>query len=202
MILFSLDFLLTSASPSSSKTTNTVHHPSKLHPLVTFHNIGLKTLTANEERLIDKGGEAEWWEMSIPGIFKALGLKHLEVLKIDCEGCEVALARDILVEDRQFLHKVDQISLETHTSRSWINSTEAAYYFGLIFPLLEEAGFVMEWSDRCGCSKRHEITGCMPEIESWGFPCGYDPWPGKPNVVKGRSCQDSLWKRYPVAAGS
>eukprot|EP00529_Nitzschia_sp_RCC80_P021087 CAMPEP_0113503854 /NCGR_PEP_ID=MMETSP0014_2-20120614/34397_1 /TAXON_ID=2857 /ORGANISM="Nitzschia sp." /LENGTH=398 /DNA_ID=CAMNT_0000398911 /DNA_START=1 /DNA_END=1197 /DNA_ORIENTATION=+ /assembly_acc=CAM_ASM_000159 len=178
----------------------TVDHPSKLHPLVTFHNIGLKTLEANEERLINKGGEADWWMMSIPGIFKALDLKHLNILKIDCEGCEVALARDILLEDRYFLHKVDQISYETHTSRSWINSTEAAYYFGLIFPLLEEAGFELEWSHRCGCSKRHEITGCHPNVVEMGFPCGYDPWPGKNQVVLGRSCQDALYYRYPEKA--
>jgi len=55
--------------------------------------------------------------------------------------------------------------------------------------LLEEAGFKMEWSSVFGCSKRHEITGCLPEWEMYGWwPCGYDPWPGHPNVVKGRSC--------------
>ena len=148
--------------------------------------------------MINKGGEAEWWEMSIPGIFKSLGLQHLEVLKIDCEGCEVAFARDILLEDRHFLSKVDQVSLETHTSRSWINSTEAVYYFALQFALLEEAGFQIEWTHVCGCSKRHETSGCMPEMATIGFPCGYDPWPGHAKVVLGRSCQDSLWKRYPI----
>jgi len=63
------------------------------------------------------------------------------------------------------------------------------YYFGLLLMLLEEAGFKMEWSSVFGCSKRHEITGCLPEWEMYGWwPCGYDPWPGHPNVVKGRSC--------------
>lgn len=35
----------------------TVQHPSKIHDLVTFHNVAATTLQDNEERLIDKGGE-------------------------------------------------------------------------------------------------------------------------------------------------
>jgi hypothetical protein len=178
----------------------TVNHPSKLHELVTFHNIGLTMLSPNEERQIDKGGQVDWWTASIPSLMKTLSVEHLDVLKIDCEGCEIAFTRDILAEDRTLLHKVDQISLETHVTKLWINSTETLYYFALQFPLLEEAGFVLEWSDVFGCSKRHEIHGCMPQFEEWGFPCGYKDWPDHPNVVIGRSCQDFLWKRYPEKA--
>ena len=194
----------------------TVDHPSKLHPLVTFHNIGLTMLSDNEERIIDKGGTEDWWFASVPGLAKLLNVQHLDVLKIDCEGCEIAFTRDILAEDPTFLHRVDQVSMETHVTKTWINSTEAAYYFGLQFPLLEQAGFRMEWSSIFGCSKRHEVTGCMPIFEgtpdgihdadpatqglNWKFPCGHKPWPGHPNVVRGRSCHEYTWKRYPDAA--
>ena len=151
----------------------TVHHPSKLHDLVTFHNIGATILMNNEEREIDKGGTEEWWFTSMPKLRAFLGLDRINVLKLDCEGCEVALSRDILREDPSFLQHVDQINLETHVTRTWINSTEHAYYFGLHFALLEEAGFDLEWSSVFGCSKRHEITGCVPEMEEYEFPCGY-----------------------------
>lgn len=176
----------------------TVHHPSKLHEKVTFHNIGATMLQDNEERLINKGGAEDWWMTSFPKLRYFLGLEKINVLKIDCEGCEVALARDMLREDPDFLLHVDQISIETHVTKTWMTTTEHVYYFGLLIVLLEEAGFKMEWSSVFGCSKRHEITGCLPEWEKYGWPCGYDPWPGRPNVVKGRSCQEYTWMRYKV----
>jgi hypothetical protein len=178
----------------------TVEHPSKLHPLVTFHNVGATLLMNNEEREVDKGGAEDWWLVSMPKMRFFLGLKHINIIKLDCEGCEVAFARDILREDPSYLHHVDQLSIETHVTRTWLDSREHVYYFGLHFALLEEAGFVLEWSNVFGCSKRHEVTGCMPELEQYGFPCGYKPWPAHPNVVIGVSCQDFLWKRYPEKA--
>mmetsp|Transcript_20124 Transcript_20124/g.41720 ORF Transcript_20124/g.41720 Transcript_20124/m.41720 type:complete len:133 (+) Transcript_20124:31-429(+) len=125
-----------------------------------------------------------------------LGLKKVNIIKMDCEGCEFALARDILREDPTFLYDVDQIVIETHVSKAWMTTREHFYYFALHFALLEEAGFVLEWSEIFGCSKRHETPGCIEELETYGFPCGYKPWPGKPNVVLGKSCHDFLWKRY------
>lgn len=174
----------------------TVHHPSKLHDLVTFHNIAATTLQDNEERLINKGGEVDWWSTSFPKLRFFLGLDKIDLLKIDCEGCEVALSRDMLREDPWFLYHVDQISIETHVTKTWMTTQEHVYYFGLMFALLEEAGFKMEWSSVFGCSKRHEVAGCMPELEMYGWPCGYKPWEGHPNVVLGWSCQEFTWKRY------
>jgi hypothetical protein len=179
----------------------TVEHRSKLHPRVTFHNVGATMLQANEERKINKGGDVEWWTTSMPKLRYWLGVEHINIIKLDCEGCEFALARDILREDPDFLSHVDQISIETHVTRTWLNSREGLYYFGLHFALLEEAGFRLEWSHIFGCSKRHEVEGCLPELERFGFPCGYDPWPGKDVVVIGRSCHDFLWKRYPTEEG-
>lgn len=175
----------------------TVPHPSKLHPRVTFHNIGASMISDNEERLINKGGAEDWWSTSMTKLRFFLGLDHVNIIKMDCEGCEFALARDILREDPTFLYKVDQLSIETHVTKTWMKTKEDLYYFGLHFLLLEEAGFKLEWSDIFGCAKRHEDEGCIPELEGkYGYPCGYLPWPGHPKVVIGRSCQDFLWKRY------
>lgn len=136
------------------------------------------------------------WYTSFPKLRFFLGMENIDILKIDCEGCEVALARDMLREDPYFLHHVDQISIETHVTKTWMTTREHIYYFGLLLVLLEEAGFVLEWSSVFGCSKRHEITGCLEEFAEFEWPCGYKDWPGHPNVVKGRSCQEYTWKRY------
>ena len=176
----------------------TVTHPSKIHELVTFHSIAATTLQDNEERLNNKGGEGDWWETSFPKLRYFLGIEKVDILKIDCEGCEIAMSRDILREDPYFLSRVGQISIETHVTKTWMTSREHFYYFGLMFVLLEEAGFKIEWSSVFGCSKRHEVAGCLDEFATYEWPCGYDPWPGHPNVVLGRSCQEFTWKRYPV----
>ncbi|KAL3931385.1 MAG: hypothetical protein SGBAC_011332, partial [Bacillariaceae sp.] len=176
----------------------TVEHPSKLHPKVTFHSVAASMLSDNEERLINKGGEVDWWSTSMPKLRYFLGLDHVSIVKLDCEGCEYAFARDVLREDPYFLHVVDQFSIESHVTRTWLNTREELYYFGLHFVLLEEAGFEMVWSSIFGCSKRHEITGCIPELEKYGFPCGHKPWPGKTQVVKGYSCHEYTWNKKKV----
>lgn len=153
-------------------------------------------LADNEERQVNKGSEEEWWVTSMPKLRFFLGVEHINIVKLDCEGCEYALARDMLREDPDFLKHVDQISIETHVSKAWLTTREQMYYLGMHFALLEEAGFVLEWSEVFGCNRRHEYPGCIPEINQTGFPCGYDPWPGRKYAVKGRSCHDFLWKRY------
>ena len=177
----------------------TVNLDSRLHPKVTFHNLGATMLMKNEEQINDKGTSEEWWSTSMPSLRRFLTLDRVEIIKLDCEGCEVAFARDILAEDPTFLSKVDQISIETHVTRAWINSTEHLYYFALQFPLLEEAGHVLEWSSIFGCSKRHEEPGCLPELNASAWPCGYKKARSQKGgtFTKGISCQDFLWKRYP-----
>ena len=60
----------------------TVQHPSHLHPLVTFHNLGATTVSPNEERLINKGGEEKWWETSMPRLKAFLNLDHVDIIKL------------------------------------------------------------------------------------------------------------------------
>jgi len=66
-----------------------VPHPSRLHPKVTFHNVGATMLVANEDRLNNKGSEEEWWVTSMPKLRYWLGVEHVNIIKLDCEGCEV-----------------------------------------------------------------------------------------------------------------
>lgn len=159
----------------------TIVHPSQLHPLVTFHNIAAKTLYPNEQKTKDK---REWWIASMPALRKFLNLSHINFLKMDCEGCEYSLARDILTEDPDFLHHVDQLSLEVHVSKEWVKTQETLYYFGKLFQLLEEAGLKLQATLVASCNRFHERMGCMKEIQDIGYPCG-----------NRRSCHDYLFAR-------
>jgi hypothetical protein len=62
----------------------TIVHKSQLHDLVSFHNIAAKTLRTNEEA---RSAKRPWWVASVPAVKRFLGLKHINVLKMDCEGC-------------------------------------------------------------------------------------------------------------------
>ncbi|KAL7525354.1 hypothetical protein ACHAWF_001319 [Thalassiosira exigua] len=170
-----------------------VAHPSKLHPSVTFHNVGLNVLRSNAEQRKDP--KDEWILASLPRLREFLGWDYVDVVKIDCEGCEVAMARDVLLEDPTFLDRVGQISIETHGTKTWVNDTEELYYFALMFPLLEEAGFELIWTDVFGCGK-YEHDGCRPEMEGkMNVSCGSRRRNKVNRVPIGWSCHDWLWAR-------
>merc|ERR1711923_316962 len=110
-----------------------------------------------------KQGET-WWIASVPALKKSLGIEHLNVLKMDCEGCEYALARDIVRDDPTFFDHVDQFAVEIHYAREWLNDDETFYYLGLLFKLLSDAGFRCHHVQKLSCSPEHEKTGCFKRI--------------------------------------
>ena len=154
-----------------------VTHPSKLHRKVTFHNIAARTMDATED--------AQWdLVTTVPGLKKFLRHDHIDVLKMDCEGCEYALAQDILLEDPAFLHSVDQLALEIHVSRQWLKTEAHAHHLGLLYALAKEAGLELVETVLGGCHPDHEAPGCHPALLEAGFPC-----------EKGKMCSNLLFAR-------
>jgi hypothetical protein len=62
-------------------------------------------LVSNEERLKNKGGEEDWWVTSMPKLRYWLGVEHVNIIKLDCEGCEVC-NKDHIVSLRYLRHKM------------------------------------------------------------------------------------------------
>ena len=107
-------------------------------------------------------------------------------MKMDCEGCEYALPRDVLLEDPLFFHKVDQLSVEIHLTKSkmFMKDDEAFYYFGLLMQMLMDAGMEVQTIDVTSCHNRDEKLGCNERLKQIGYPCG-----------KKNSCQNILFAR-------
>ena len=141
-----------------------VTHPSKLHRKVTFHNIAARTMDATED--------AQWdLVTTVPGLKKFLRHDRIDVLKMDCEGCEYALAQDILLEDPGFLRKVDQLAIEIHVSRKWLKTEAHAHHLGMLYALAKDSGLRLVETVFGGCHPDDEAPGCHPVLQAAGFPC-------------------------------
>ena len=154
-----------------------VKYSSRLHPNVTFHNIAARTLNATED--------AQWDLVTIvPGLKKFLRHDRIDVLKMDCEGCEYALAQDILLEDPDFFQSVDQLAIEIHVSQKWLKTEVHAHHLGMLYALVKAAGLRLVETVFGGCHRDHEAPGCHPALQEAGFPCD-----------QGKMCNNLLFAR-------
>eukprot|EP00850_Spirogloea_muscicola_P005643 SM000026S08892 [mRNA] locus=s26:340298:341732:+ [translate_table: standard] len=80
-----------------------------------FHDVGLGSMTDKKRKL-----------MRLKDIMRNLGHKYVDVLKIDCEGCEYTVMKDIL---RTSLLQVGQIQVEVHNIS---NLTQLASFLSLM----------------------------------------------------------------------
>jgi len=167
--------------------TNSESQASKPIPNLTYQNLGLTSL--RDER---NGHNA--WNTTVPETRQFLRLDYSDLLKLDCLGCEVAFTKDILAEDPTFLDNFGQFNVKMHASKAFVQTEEELYYFGLMFPLLEESGMELVSSKSMGCKKKFEDEGCMNEMTEWGYPCGKGPGQKKP-----KSCQELLFARDDIA---
>ena len=115
----------------------TVDHSSHLHLLVISYSLGTNTPRENFDLAKLKN---PFWTVSMPSVNRFLQVDRINVLKMDCEGCEYAFDRDILMEEAPFLHKVHQLAFEVHLNSLWMNNTETLYYYTVLSRLMEETG--------------------------------------------------------------
>lgn len=167
----------------------TVIHPSKIHDRVTFHNFGASSM---------RDGQYDWVSLSLPTVVHhMLKLDHVDVVKMDCEGCEYGLARDVVTEAPDLFKRIHQFSFEIHVNKHFVETDEELYYLGLLFELLEEAGFELQVWTADSCGPNTEIAGCRRELLDRNFPCGF--MEGIQEKYKGYSCQQVLFAREKTA---
>lgn len=135
----------------------TVEHPSKLHPRVYFVPMGAKDYEDSPDRRFAL-------RASVPGLRVLMGHEHIHTLKMDCEGCEYSLARDVLEEDPGFFSRVDNFAVEVHYSRHWLKSTAHLQALAALVQLLEEAGMDLVHFELSGCAQVRQETGILPEM--------------------------------------
>ena len=103
---------------------------------------------------------------------------------------EYSLARDILVEEPDFFHHVDQFTFEVHLNQYWLNDTESFYYMALLYKLLHEAGLEVMGTSIGGCGWQVEEYGSMKELIDMGYPNA-----GAKRLHGRRSCHEYLFAR-------
>jgi len=141
-----------------------------------------------------------WTFISVPEIHRAFGQSDLAVLKVffafscktkqkkkkkkkkkkknktknkmDCEGCEYSLARDILTFNPSFFYQVGQFAVELHISKHWLTSFAQVRALAMLLRLLEEAGLHLVHGSLDGCAPQHEVMGVPKILVETNFP-GY-----------------------------
>lgn len=127
---------------------------------------------------------SEWVMSSVPKLASLFGMHKLAVLKMDCEGCEYALARDIIIEDPNFFNRVEQFAVEIHVGKFLMKTKEHLQNFGRLVRLLSDAGLELQDASLAPCSEGDEALGCYPGLTDLGYPC-----------AKGIMCQNLLFAR-------
>lgn len=142
----------------------TVVHPAKLADRVYFASVGAKMLAAADN-------QAFFLTSSMPGLRRWLKHDYIDVLKMDCEGCEYSIARDVLAEDPDFFHRVGQFAVELHVGKYDMKTEEYIYSTAMLFKLLEEAGMELQHQFVVPCSGEQEAAGCWDSLHDIGLPC-------------------------------
>jgi hypothetical protein len=141
-----------------------VVHRSQLHPTVTFHMIAARTLSDEDD---------SHWPLvaSIPALKKCFKHERINVLKMDCEGCEFSLARDVENEMPDFFSFVDQVAVEIHVSKFWMKTWTHVMNLAKLFALLNSNNLQLADVDMGPCAGFYQSYGCSSALLEAGYPC-------------------------------
>lgn len=141
----------------------TVNYPNKLPGT----NVTFQKVAAPGNHL-----PKNWNVLSPLEASKQYHMKQVNVLKMDCEGCEYALMKSIEA-DPAFFERVDQFTAELHFGHPLLSDDADVEAFESLLKALDSAGLQVAAFGSMGlCGKR--ITG----KGSSSFATAYDMWSG------------------------
>lgn len=136
----------------------------KLGPHVFFLEMGHRSLEPSPE---------SWLVTSAPELRKMFGHQRIAALKMDCEGCEYSIAKDILENDPDFFNFVDQFTIEIHVTNAFVLSHTHLHNYALLYKLLRDKGFRLAGGELTSCGAK-EAPGCPEYLKRMGYPCNRD----------------------------
>jgi hypothetical protein len=155
---------------STARCRGTALDPSVVYPTKLTYGVQFMQVAA---RTLDAAADAKWPAVTtVPALMRWLGHSRLDVLKMDCEGCEYALAEDIAQTDPDFFTRVDQFAVEVHVPLPYTPEGGAHLSnYALLLQQLEAAGHALVHVRMSGCRASDEARGCHPLLTEAGYPC-------------------------------
>lgn len=133
--------------------------------LVQFANLTFKQIGAPV--LLIGGNSGPSFEVQPPTeTQKELKEERITVLKMDCQGCEYAIASNVLKQDPKFFHKVEQFALRVHVDKRFLSTQEHLHEYNRLLQLIDEAGLQLMDARLEGCGEDKEWKNWRPPI--WG----------------------------------
>jgi len=139
-------------------------------PTVNYSHHMYEGLTFYQKGHPIMGWEAPWPETTPLEMYKASGWSHLDVLKMDCEGCEYYFGKYLEENDPHFFDNVGQFNLEIHGLRKWAKTPAHVESLGLLLHFVYSSGlsFIDVEKGRCGPQNTREY-GVIPEMRQFTF---------------------------------
>lgn len=114
----------------------------------------------------------EWFLADVPLLAKALSVRKLHVLKMDCEGCEYGLAQSVLEHNPCFFHAVDQFAVEIHITKLIAKTHAHLLGLGRLYLILENAGLNLVSAVLGPCNDQHAAAGSLDDFRKYNYPSG------------------------------
>lgn len=145
-----------------------IKHPTQLTAGSLFIDGAINTLPVENRN-------KTWTYYSIPSLVAWFG-GHIDVLKMDCEGCEYAIAPDLMKEAPGMFLGIQQFNIEMHFPVRFTPTDEHVYNLGRLYRLLQLSDMTLRHVDYGGCGRPYECSDllntylqCKPGCRSYLF---------------------------------
>lgn len=117
--------------------------------------------------------------------FSVVANQKLSVLKMDCEGCEYAIAKSVEAERPDFFRHVDQFAVEVHFVPPFLTTLSTLHEYDKLLKLLFDAGLRLRSVKIGACGRHHRQNFTDKEltkaVEDSKYPHG--PFKGCQNFL-------------------